>query len=95
MKIWHLGVPKFRNAVSINHKSVIIREVPGFFDSNTLLFSAYVETAKANDLRVYDYLEFLLSELAEHAEDTNREFLQDLLLWSPVVQDKCKNRKKT
>ena len=62
--------------------------------ASAVLYSI-VETAKANELRVYDYLEFLFSELAEHAKDTSREFLQDLLPWSPVVQDKCKNRKKS
>lgn len=38
-----------------------------------------VETAKANDLKVYDYLECLIDELAKHADDTDREFLKDLL----------------
>lgn len=38
-----------------------------------------VETAKANDLKVYDYLEYLIDELAKHAEDSSREFLKDLL----------------
>ena len=50
-----------------------------------------VETAKANDLKVYDYLEYLIGELAKHAEDANHEFLKDLLPWSQAVQDKCKN----
>ncbi|MBQ8117654.1 MAG: transposase domain-containing protein, partial [Lachnospiraceae bacterium] len=54
-----------------------------------------VETAKANDLKVYDYLEFLLAELPKHVEDTGREFLKDLLPWSETVQEKCSNRKKS
>ena len=46
--------------------------------ASAVLYSI-VETARANDLRVYDYLEFLLDGLAKHAEDTRREFLKDLL----------------
>lgn len=53
-----------------------------------------VETAKANGLRVYDYLEYVLTELAAHQDDTDRAFLTDLLPWSKVVQKKCRIVKK-
>ena len=46
-----------------------------------------VETTKANDLKVYDYLKCLISKPAKHAENTDREFLKDLLLWSQSVQE--------
>lgn len=41
-----------------------------------------VETAKANGLRVYDYLEYVLTELAANQDETDRSFLADLLPWS-------------
>lgn len=53
-----------------------------------------METAKANGLRVYDYLEYVLTELAAHQDDTDRAFLADLLPWSKVVQKKCRIVKK-
>ena len=62
--------------------------------ASAILYSL-VETAKANHLRVYEYLEFLLKNLSEHAEDTNRDFLSDLLPWSDIVQEKCKSLKKS
>ena len=62
--------------------------------ASAVLYSI-VETAKANDLRVYDYLEYLIDKLAKHSEDTSREFLKNLLPWSQAVQEKCKNRKKS
>ena len=62
--------------------------------ASAILYSI-VETAKANDLKVYDYLEFLLAELPKHVEDTGREFLKDLLPWSETIQEKCSNRKKS
>ena len=54
-----------------------------------------VETAKANNLRVHDYLELLLSELSAHARDEDRSFIADLLPWSDNVIEKCRNPKKT
>ena len=54
-----------------------------------------VETAKANNLRVYDYLELLLSELSSHANDDDKSYIADLLPWSDKVREKCHNPKKT
>lgn len=35
------------------------------------------ETAKANNLKPYDYFEYLLEEIPKHMEDTDRSFLED------------------
>jgi len=51
-----------------------------------------VETAKANGLNTYQYLELLLTELPKHAEDKNLAFLDDLLPWSPRVQKEGPSR---
>lgn len=53
--------------------------------ASAVLYSL-VETAKANNLRVRDYLEFLIDELVKHADDTDRDFMEDLLPWSKNVQ---------
>lgn len=62
--------------------------------ASAVLYSL-VETAKANNLRVYEYLELLLSELAAHADDTDRSFLKDLLPWSESVQKRCRSLEKS
>ena len=36
---------------------------------------------KANNLKPYDYFEFLLTEIPKHLDDTDRSFLEDLLPW--------------
>ena len=41
------------------------------------------ETAKANNLKPYEYFKYLLEIIPQHMEDTGREFLTDLLPWSP------------
>lgn len=53
------------------------------------------ETAKANNLNPFRYLEFLLTELMEHQDDTDREFLKDLLPWSDQIPEICKIKTKT
>ena len=40
------------------------------------------ETAKANNLKPYDYFEYLLSEIPNHMDEKDNSFLEDLLPWS-------------
>ena len=40
------------------------------------------ETAKANNLKPYEYFKLLLEVIPEHMEDKNTNFLEDLLPWS-------------
>lgn len=62
-------------------------------EASAIMYSL-VETAKANGLRVYEYLEYVLTELAAHQDDTSRDFLADLLPWSNAAQKKCSSLKK-
>ena len=41
-----------------------------------------VETAKANNLKPFDYVQYLLEEIPKHMDDTNCSFLENLLPWS-------------
>ena len=54
-----------------------------------------VETAKANDILVQPYLEYLLTKFAEHADDTGRDFIADLLPWSKTARKACRPKKKS
>ncbi|MCM1202985.1 MAG: transposase domain-containing protein [Bacteroidales bacterium] len=46
-------------------------------------FSREVETLKrANNIKPYDYFEYLLSEIPKHMDDTDFSFLENLLPWS-------------
>ena len=49
-----------------------------------------VETAKANRLKPYEYLKFLLTEMPKHMEDNDFAFLDDLLPWSPAIPNICR-----
>lgn len=54
--------------------------------SSAIIYSI-AETAKANDLKPYEYFEYLLSVIPEHMEDTNQSFLEDLLPWSEKLPE--------
>ena len=43
------------------------------------------ETAKANNLKPFEYFEHLLSVIPEHMDDHDRSFLDELLPWSPAL----------
>lgn len=49
--------------------------------SSAIIYSI-AETAKANNLKPYDYFKYLLEEIPNHLEDKNLEFVEDLLPWS-------------
>lgn len=52
--------------------------------SSAILYSI-VETAKANLLKPYDYFEYLLTEIPKHMGERSRNFIADLLPWSPKL----------
>ena len=58
--------------------------------ASAMLYSL-VETAKANGLNPYKYFELLLTVIPQHMDDKDRKFLDALLPWSPLVQEKCKS----
>ena len=51
------------------------------------------ETAKANNLKPYDYFKHLLEEIPKHMDDKNLDFLEDLLPWSPALPETCRKPK--
>lgn len=53
-----------------------------------------VETVKANNLKPYEYFEYLLIEIPKHMDDTDRSFLDDLLPWLEKLPDNIRKPKK-
>ncbi len=51
-------------------------------ESSAILYSI-AETAKANNLKPFDYFQHLLEDIPKHLNDTDRSFLEKLLPWSP------------
>ena len=51
--------------------------------SSAIIYSI-AETAKANNLKPYEYFEYLLTEIPAYMDDIDRSFLEDFLPWSPI-----------
>ena len=49
--------------------------------SSAIIYSI-VETAKANNLKPFDYVQYLLEEIPRHTDEKDCSFLEDLLPWS-------------
>ena len=62
--------------------------------ASAILYSI-VETAKANDLNIYNYFKYLLTEIPKHMDDTDLSFLSSLLPWSKKLPADCRKKKKT
>lgn len=61
-------------------------------ESSAIIYSI-AETAKANDLKPYEYFEYLLSVIPEHTGDTDTSFLEDLLPWSEALPENIRKPK--
>ena len=62
--------------------------------SSAIIYSI-AETAKANQLKPYEYFEYLLTEIPKHVDDKNSNFLEELLPWSETLPENIGKPKKT
>lgn len=61
--------------------------------ASAILYSM-VETAKQNNLNVYNYLKYLLEELPKHGEFEDPSYIDDLLPWSEKIQEGCRKQER-
>ena len=61
--------------------------------ASAILYSI-VETAKANELNIYQYFKYLLTEIPKHMDDTDLGFLGAFLPWSKELPEACRKKKK-
>lgn len=73
----------------IGKKNWVMIDTVAGAKSSAIIYSI-AETAKANNLKPYDYSEHLLSEIPQHLDDVDRSFLEDLLPWSPNLPANCR-----
>lgn len=60
-------------------------------NASAIIYSI-VETAKANNLKIYEYIKYLLDVIPEHMDDKNYDFVEDLLPWSDKLPVKCRKK---
>ena len=76
----------------IGKKNWVMIDTIAGAESSAIIYSI-AETAKANNLKPYDYFEYLLSEIPNHMDDKDLSFLEDLLPWSEKLPDHCRKPK--
>ena len=59
--------------------------------SSAMIYSL-VETAKANNLKPYEYLKHLLTEIPQMVAGNDISRLEDLFPWSPTLPEICKKK---
>ena len=57
--------------------------------SSAIIYSI-AETAKANNLKPYDYFVYLLEEIPKHMDEEDRSFLEDLLPWAQKLPEEIR-----
>lgn len=60
--------------------------------SSAIIYSI-AETAKANNLKPYEYFEYLLTKISKHVEDKKKDFLEELLPWSETLPEHLRKPK--
>ncbi len=74
---------------TVGRKNWLFSDTPKGAKASAAVYSI-VETAKANGLNVYTYLEYLLMYMPDTDWRNYPEDLEDLLPWSETVQAECK-----
>lgn len=74
---------------TIGRKNWLFADTPKGAKASAAVYSL-IETAKANGLNVYTYLQFLLMYMPDSDWRNYPEELDDLMPWSPAVQEECK-----
>ena len=67
----------------------LFADTPKGATANAMLYTL-VESAKANELNVYEYLKYLLTQMPELDYHNRPELLDDLLPWSDQLPDDCR-----
>lgn len=67
----------------------LFADTPNGARANAVLY-ALVETARANDLNVYAYLDYLLAEMPNADFYNHPEIIDDMLPWSDKLPESCR-----
>ena len=80
------------NYLALRRWNILIEDYLG--TSGKLNVDIRAETEKANQLKPYEYFEYLLTEIPKHMDDKNNNFLEELLPWSETLPENIRKPKK-
>ena len=94
-------VPMHNNAAEqsirgfcIGKKNWVMIDTIAGAKSSAIIYSI-TETAKANNLNPFRYLDHVLTVLKDHQDDTDYSFIEKLLPWSDQLPGICRSKSKT
>lgn len=73
----------------IGKKNWVMIDTIAGAEASAMVYSI-AETAKANNLKPYNYFEYLLTEIPKHMDEHSFDFCEDLLPWSDKLPAKCR-----
>ena len=76
----------------IGKKNFVMIDTISGAKASAIIYSL-TETAKANNLNVYEYIKYLLTEIPNHMDDTDTDFCEKLLPWSNELPAECHKKK--
>ena len=76
----------------IGKKNFVMIDTVSGAKASAIIYSL-TETAKANNLNVYEYFKYLLTEIPNHMDDTTLDFCETLLPWSKDLPEECRKKK--
>jgi len=74
---------------TVGRKNWLFADTPKGAKASAAVYSL-IETAKANGLSIYTYLEYLLMYMPDSDWHNDPEILDDLMPWAPEVREECK-----
>ena len=74
---------------TVGRKNWLFADTPKGADASAMVYSL-VETAKANGINVYAYLQYLLINMADGDWHTEPGVLDMLMPWSEEAKEQCK-----
>ena len=80
---------KYISPFTIDRKNYLFCESVNGAKASAIIYSI-VETAKANGLNVYKYLEFLITKLSKRKKEDSLDHIDNLLPWAKTPQKECK-----
>ena len=79
------------NGFCIGKKNWVMIDTIAGAESSAIIYSLE-ETAKANNLKPYDYFKYHLIEIQKYLDDKNDDFCENLLPWSKNLPADCRKK---
>lgn len=75
----------------IGKKNWVMIDTVAGAEASAMIYSI-AETAKANNLKPYNYFKYLLEEISGHMDKHSVDFCEDLLPWSGKIPTECRKQ---